>query len=193
MSAEEIDPRLAPEELLTRYGDHVWRVALRLTGNATDAEDVVQETLIKILRKAHTFRGDSDPMGWIYRIAMNEAREVHRRRKRRPAVSLDELPLDFSGGHGPQGVAPVPPTPEDGPIAAELDARVRAAIAELPDGYREAIVLKDLEGLEYKVAANLMELTLGAFKTRLHRARLHLRNRLQAFWDAQEAVEGGAA
>lgn len=193
MSAEEIDPRLAPEELLSRYGDHVWRVALRLTGNATDAEDVVQETLIKILRKAHTFRGDSDPMGWIYRIAMNEAREVHRRRKRRPAVSLDELPLDFSGGHGPQGVTPVPPTPEDGPIAAELDARVREAIAELPDGYREAIVLKDLEGLEYKVAANLMELTLGAFKTRLHRARLHLRNRLQAFWDAQEAVEGGAA
>ena len=78
-------------------------------------------------------------------------------------------------------------------MAAELDKRVREAIAELPDGYREAIVLKDLEGLEYKVAAKLMELTLGAFKTRLHRARLHLRNRLQAFWDAQEAVEGGAA
>ena len=111
MSDEKIDPRLAPEDLLARYGDHVWRVALRLTGNATDAEDVVQETLIKVIRKAHTFRGDSDPMGWIYRIAMNEAREVHRRRKRRPAVSLDELPLDFSRGPRASGCGSGPTDP----------------------------------------------------------------------------------
>ncbi len=74
-------------------------------------------------------------------------------------------------------------------VVVLVDQRVRDAIQELPDGYREAVVLYDLEGLTYQEAANLLELTLGRFKTRLHRARLHLRKRLQDFWSAVDTPD----
>ena len=190
MTTDNRSDLLDPERLVDRYGERIYQIAFRMTGNAADAEDVAQNTLIKILRKADSYRGESDPMGWIYRIAMNEARELHRRRKRRPAVSLDQLPVEFGdGGMPPLGVKPVPKRPDHGPISAEIDRAVREAILDLPDGYREAVVLTDLEGLSYKESAELMELSLGAFKTRLHRARLYLRTRLQSVWEELEGVE----
>lgn len=175
---------LDPDQLVDRYGERIYQIAYRMTGNAADAEDVAQNTLLKILRKRDTFRGDSDPMGWIYRIAMNEARELHRRRKRRPAVSLDSIPIDFTPDMRTLGILPIPKSASRIIEAAEVDDTIREAIQELPDGYREAVVLHDLEGLSYKAAAELMELSLGGFKTRLHRARMHLRNRLQALHSA---------
>ena len=182
-----IDPRLEPSTLVELYGKRIYQVGYRLTGNAADAEDVVQETLVKVMRRADSFRGEGDPMGWIYRIALNEAREVLRRRRRRPAVSLESLPIDFDQSNHLQGVHAVPPTPDSGAVAEEIDAAIRASIAELPDGYREAVVLHDLEGMSYQDAADLMELGLGAFKTRLHRARLQLRQKLDAHWQQVEA------
>lgn len=170
---------LDPERLVDRYGERIYQIAYRMTGKAADAEDVAQNTLLKILRKRDSFRGDSDPMGWIYRITMNEARELHRRRKRRPTVSLDQLPIDFDETNHTVGIQAIPTSPTAGVEAREVEEVIREAIQELPDGYREAVVLLDLEGLSYKQAAELMGLTLGGFKTRLHRARLHLRNRLQ--------------
>ena len=83
-----------------------------------------------------------------------------------------------------------PPGSDHGALAREADERVRAAIQELPDGYREAVVLVDLEGLGYPEAAKLLGLHINAFKTRLHRARMFLRNRLEAFWIERE---GGPA
>ena len=178
------DDLLHPDTLVDRYGERIYQIAYRMTGNQADAEDVAQNTLVKVLQKAGSFRAESDPMGWIYRIAMNEARELFRRRKRRPAVSLDAVPVEFGPDlMPPLGIKEIPKRPHDGPIASEIDARVGQAIQELPDGFREAVVLVDLEGLSYVDAAELMDLTLGGFKTRLHRARLHLRNRLQDLWD----------
>ncbi len=173
---------LDPEILVDRYGERIYQIAYRMTGNAADAEDVAQNTLLKILRKRDSFRGDSDPMGWIYRIAMNEARELHRRRKRRPAVSLDQIPIEFTPDMHPSGIAPIPKTAGGVVEAKEAESVIREAIQELPDGYREAVVLHDLEGLSYKASAELLELSLGGFKTRLHRARMHLRNRLQSLY-----------
>lgn len=180
---------LDPQSLVDRYGERIYRLAFRMTGQQADAEDVTQNTLIKVLRKAHTFRGDSDPMGWIYRIAMNEARELFRRRSRRPAVSLDNLPIEFDDTSHPIGISDFSAHPQKQMLAAEMDARVREAIDELPDGYREAVVLTDLEGLPYKESAALMELELATFKTRLHRGRLHLRNRLQSLFQDHEGQE----
>jgi RNA polymerase sigma-70 factor (ECF subfamily) len=180
------DP-LAPATLVERYGERIFRLARRLTGHDADAEDVTQATLLKVLQRAGEFRGESDPFGWIYRIALNEAREIHRRRARRPAVSLDALPLEVEDdGHFAHAFRSFPMTPDSGPIADELEVRVREAIEELPDGYREAVVLVDLEGLGYPEAARLLQLHINAFKTRLHRARMHLRNRLEAFWNERE-------
>ena len=185
---------LDPERLLERYGEGIYRLARRMSKNDADAEDVMQNTLVKILRKADSYRGESDPMGWIYRITLNEAREIHRRRKRRPSVSLDSLPVDFDETSHPSGVSDISRRPEKAAMAGELDGRIREAIEELPDGYREAVILYDLEGVTYQEAANLMDLTLGAFKTRLHRARLHLRQRLEQFWRSYDAgpETGGA-
>lgn len=185
------DP-LAPGELLARYGERIYRLARRLTGNDADAEDVTQSTLLKVLQRAADFRGESDAFGWIYRIALNEGREIHRRRARRPAVSLDALPLDLrEDGHFAQTFRAPPRLPDVGAVAHEVEVRVREAIDELPDGYREAVILVDLEGLGYAEAAQLMDLNLGAFKTRLHRARLHLRNQLEQFWRSQHDAATG--
>ena len=176
------DDLLNPDTLVERFGERIYRLARRMTNSAADAEDVMQNTLLKVLRKAGSFRGDSDPMGWIYRITMNEAREIHRKLKRRPTVSLDALPLDFDETAHATGVTDFSRRPERWAMATEIEERVQEAIQELPDGYREAVVLYDIEGLTYQEAADLMELTLGGFKTRLHRARLHLRRRLEEFW-----------
>lgn len=177
-----ISALLDPELLLQRYGERIYRLARRMTNNAADAEDAMQNALLKILRNAASYRGDSDPMGWIYRITLNEAREIHRRRRRRPTVSLDALPVEFDESQHPAGVTDFSMRPERHAMASEIDGIVREAIEELPDGYREAVVLHDLEGVPYAQAAELMELSLGGFKTRLHRARLHLRQRLEQFW-----------
>lgn len=173
---------LDPDLLLERYGERIYRLARRMTRNDADAEDVMQNTLVKILRKADSYRGESDPMGWIYRIALNEARELHRRRKRRPATSLDALPVDFDETQHPVGVTDIAKRPDKAAMAGEIEARIREAIENLPDGYREAVVLHDLEGVPYAQAADLLGLSLGGFKTRLHRARLHLRNVLEEYW-----------
>lgn len=185
--ADDVPSALAPETLVERYGERIFRLARRLVGNDVDAEDVAQATLLKVLQRASEFRGESDPFGWIYRITLNEAREVFRRRSRRPAVSLDALPLEVEDdGHFATPFRTLPTAPESGPLAEEVQQCVREAIEELPDGYREAVVLVDLEGLGYPEAARMLDLHINAFKTRLHRARLHLRNRLQAFWDERQ-------
>lgn len=168
------EPRgpLDPETLVERYGERIYRVARRLVANDADAEDVTQTVLLKLLEHGATFRGESDPMGFVYRIAVNESREVQRRRGRRPTVSLDAQPgaLDAPADRGRK--------PDTHALRAEVERTVHAAIQELPDGYRETVVLMDLEGLSYKDAAEVLGLTLAGFKTRLHRARLHLRRRL---------------
>jgi len=179
---ESLSDRLAPDLLVDRYGERIYRVARRMTGNDADAEDVTQNVLIKILEKGHTYRGDAYPMGWIYRIAMNESREHFRRRGRRPSVSLDALPIDVDETSHLLGVSDFGARPEKEALRAEIEDVVGRAIAELPDGYRETVILMDLEGLSYKDAAEALDLTLGGFKTRLHRARLHLRRRLEEFW-----------
>ena len=177
------DHPLRPDGLVDRYGERIFRVARRMMGNDADAEDVTQNMLLKLLQRASSFRGESDPMGWIYRITINEAREPYRRRGRRATVSLDSLPVDFDEtAHITRGLGLQPATGPRSLHAEEVEQAVHAAIQELPDGYREAVILMDLEGLSYKESAEAMDLTLGGFKTRLHRARLHLRRRLEEFW-----------
>lgn len=184
---------LDPALLVDRYGERIFRVARRMVGSVPDAEDVTQSALVKILERASTYRGEGDPMAWIYRIVVNEARELHRRRRRRPAVSLDSLPIEFDEQSHPVGIRDIGGRPDREAAAGEIEARILEAIQELPDGYREAVVLADIEGLTYKDAAEVLELSVAAFKTRLHRARLHLRRRLQRFWDEVDGSEGGSA
>ena len=192
-TVSDVHELLDPEKLLERYGERIYRLAYRMMGNEADAEDVAQNALIKVLVKGASYRGESDPMGWIYRIVINESREIYRKRKRKPAISLDALPIEYDESMHARGVSDFTRRPDHDAMSSEVDKRVRAAIQELPDGYREAVVLMDLEGMNYKDAAEVLGLTLGGFKTRLHRGRMHLRNRLEAFWKSvdDEAVSQG--
>lgn len=166
---------LNPDTILEHYGERIYRIARGMSNSDADAEDVLQNTLLKILRHARTFRGDSEAMGWIYRITMNEARNIHRRRTSRPATSLDER--TYGNTHDGRTTRRID-DPSSTTIRGEVEASVRAAVHELPAVYREPVVLHDLGGLPYRAAAAAMDLSLAAFKSRLHRARLLLRESL---------------
>jgi len=175
------DPTAA-DDLVAAYGDRACRLATRITRNAQDAEEAVQDAFLSVIRKIDTFRGDATFGSWIYRIVANAAYQCCRRRRRRGAdVSLDNLlpVFDPRGRH----VAPVVDwsTSVDDPARqTELRLVLSAAIEELSDDYRAVVVLRDVEGLPHREIAETLGLTVVNVKMRVHRARLFLRKRLEA-------------
>jgi RNA polymerase sigma-70 factor, ECF subfamily len=170
----------ATETLVTRYGERAYRLASRITGNGHDAEEVVQDAFLTVVRKIDTFRGESAFGSWLYRIVANAAYQKLRGQPyRRHDISLDEvLPLlDDSGRH----VAPAvdwSPRVDDPSIQVELRMALTAAIDELPAAYRVVLVLRDVEGRSNAEIADALGLNIPVVKTRVHRARLFLRKRL---------------
>ena len=179
------------ETLVDRYQARVYRLACRLTSE-TDAPDVLQETFLQAYRHLADFRGDSQFRTWLYRIASNAALMHRRARARRPADPLDDfLPrFDANGRH----VA----TPEELQVAACADelidrqvlaAQARQMIARLPDLYREAFVLRDLEEMPTADVAQVLGIEPAAVRQRVHRARLMLRGYLQHLVPAEAMKE----
>ena len=169
------------EELVTRYQARVFRLARRLTGSDDDAADVLQETFLQVYRGLPGFRGESRFGTWLYRVATNAALMLRRARARRPAESLEAfLPrFDAAGIH----VA----TPAELQVAARVDQLIDqralaekawAGIERLPDLYREAFVLRDLEEMTTDEVARVLDLQPAAVRQRVHRARLMLRGYL---------------
>ena len=177
------DPTAA-EDLVAVYGDRACRLAMRITRNAHDAEEAVQDAFLSVIRKIDTFREDATFRSWVYRIVSNAAYQCCRRRRRRSAdVSLDNLlpVFDQRGRH----VAPVVDwsTSVDDPARqTELRLVLSAAIEQLPDDYRAVVVLRDVEGLPHREIAEILGLTVVNVKMRVHRARLFLRKRLEAYF-----------
>jgi RNA polymerase sigma-70 factor (ECF subfamily) len=168
------------EALVERYQARVYRLACRLTSE-TDAPDVLQETFLLAYRHLADFRGDSQFRTWLYRIASNAALMHRRARARRPAEPLDDfLPrFDADGRHAA--------TPEELQVAAcaddlidrqELARQARAMIARLPDTYRDAFVLRDLEEMATAEVAQVLGIEPATVRQRVHRARLLLRGYL---------------
>ena len=180
----------ATETLVTRYGERAYRLASRITGNGSDAEEVVQDAFLTVTRKIDTFRGESAFGSWLYRIAANVAYQKLRGRPyRRHDISLDEvLPLlDDSGRHlGP--ALDWSPRVDDPSIQVELRLALTAAIDELPAAYRVVLVLRDVEGRSNAEIADALGLNVAVVKTRVHRARLFLRKRLTDCMPALEAA-----
>jgi RNA polymerase sigma-70 factor (ECF subfamily) len=175
------DPTAA-EDLVAAYGDRAWRLATRITGNAQDAEEAVQDAFLSAIRKIDTFRGDSAFRSWLYRIVANAAYEHCRRRRDRGAhISLEEL-LPVFDEHGCH-VAPVADwsmSVVDPACQTELRMVLGTAIEDLPADYRAVVLLRDVEGLSNQEIAEALGFTVINVKTRLHRARLFLRKRLEA-------------
>jgi len=173
----------AAEALVGAYGDRVYRLALRITGTPSDAEEVVQDTLWTVSRKIDTFRGEAAFGSWVYRITANTAYEKLRRgRSSRNEVSWDELApvLDEKGQHAEVAVD-WSRRLKDPAIERELKSVLCAAIDELPADYRTAFLLHDVEGLSSPEIAETLHVNLATVKSRLHRARLFLRRCLSHY------------
>jgi len=162
--------------LVARWGDRIHRLAMRMSRNPSDAEEIVQETFLRAHRAIRWFQGESRFGTWLYRIAMNEALMRRRAAKRRPTESLEALLPRF----GDVGLADESAA-EGADVLAdrhEASLRVREALAELDEPQRAALVLRDLEEMSAEEAAEILGVSPEAVRQRAHRARLKLRERL---------------
>lgn len=171
----------ALEELIVRYQERAYRLALRLTGDPSDAADVLQETFLALWRHLGEFRGTARFSTWLYQIATNAARMHRRAKSRRPAESLDRfLPkFDAAGRHAatPEALRTVCRV-EELLDRKTLLARAHEGLERLPEGYRAAFVLRDLEELPTAEVAEILGIAPAAVRQRVHRARLLLRGYL---------------
>jgi RNA polymerase sigma-70 factor (ECF subfamily) len=168
------------EEIVARYQGRVFRLACRLTSE-TDAPDVLQNTFLQVHRSLPSFRGESRFATWLYRIATNAALMLRRGRARKPAESLDAfMPrFDEHGIHAdPPSQLLVASRADELLDRQVLAEKARAGIARLPDLYRDAFVLRDLEEMSTTEVAQVLGVEPATVRQRVHRARLMLRGYL---------------
>lgn len=172
----------AYEEIVRRYQDKAFRLAFSLMKNETDAQDVVQEAFLNMYRKLDTFKGQSQFGSWMYRVVVNAALMRLRKKKRRSEVPVDDDEGEFR--EDDYYVASVPEWRVRADEAAEnreLRQKIIEAVDELPPKYQTVFLLKEVEGLPLKEIAEVVDLSVGGVKSRLHRARLHLRATLESY------------
>jgi len=181
---------LAAERLVDRYGERAYRLARRITGNGSDADEVVQDAFWTVVRKIDSFRGESAFGSWLYRIVANAAyQKIRSRNNRQHEISLDEvLPMFDGSGHHAAAVADWAPSVEDPALQAEVRTALGAAIDALPAIYRTVLILRDIDGRSCAEIAEALGLNVCAVKTRVHRARLFLRKRLGDFVTTLDAA-----
>jgi RNA polymerase sigma-70 factor, ECF subfamily len=170
----------AVESLVVAYGDRVYRLAIRITGNASDAEEVVQDTLLAASRKIDTFRGTAAFGSWVYRITANTAyQKLRAKRSKRNEVSWQDLAPSFDDkGQHTEVTVDWSKRPKDPAVEGELRSVLCGAIDELPVNFRTPFLLHDVEGLSNPEIAETLHLNLGTVKSRVHRARLFLQKRV---------------
>jgi RNA polymerase sigma-70 factor (ECF subfamily) len=179
----------AAETLVATYGDRVYRLAVRMTGSEQDAEEVVQDALWTAARKIDTFKGESAFGSWLYRITANAAyQKLRSRQGRRLEIPWNDLlPAFDDGGKQIEAVADWSRQVEEPALQTELRTVLTAAINDLPTDYRTAFVMHDVEGLSNPEIAESLQISLPAVKSRVHRSRLFLRQRLSGYLaDAEE-------
>ncbi len=169
----------AIETLVDRYGARIHRLALRMLGDPRDAEEVAQDVLLTVVRKIATFKEEAALSSWIYRIAANAAYQRLRSRRSRAEVSLEPfLPVFDEEGRHAEPVIDWSSRLGDAAVARETREAIERGISRLAPEYRIVVVLRDIEGLSTEEAAAALHLSVAAVKSRLHRARLFLRQEL---------------
>lgn len=169
--------RAAVEELLARYEPSIYRFGLRMCGDEDAARDVLQETLLAAFRYLPGFRGDAALSTWLYQIARSFC--IKARRGQHPTRSIEDAPAA-------ELVDPAP-RPDARTHAREIGEALSRALAVLPPDQREALVLRDVEGLSAEQAAEVVGVEVGALKSRLHRARMALRTELAGVLETTDA------
>jgi RNA polymerase sigma-70 factor (ECF subfamily) len=167
------------EELVRRYERKVYNITYRLLGNEQDATEALQDTFLRAYRFIPKFAFKSSFYTWLYRIATNVSLTRLRRRKNVEVVSLDapvpdteDLKFDLPD---------TSQTPEEAFARKRLREKLDQAVRELPEEYRQVVVLRDLEGLSNEEVSRILKLSVPAVKSRLHRARLALREKLAGY------------
>jgi RNA polymerase sigma-70 factor (ECF subfamily) len=158
---------VAMHRIYNRHAERLYALAARLTPRPCDAEDAVQETFVKAWRDLGRFRGEASLGTWLYRIALNVCRDLRKRR----AIPLGETGLEAD--HSREAAT------DHSPRDVWSQAALGRAIAELPEGYREVLVLHDVQGLEHHEIAAMLQIAVGTSKSQLHKARALMRQRLQ--------------
>jgi len=175
--------RQAFDILVDRYAGKAFQVAYGVLGNREDAEEVAQDAFLRIHRALPNFRGDSEFTTWMYRIALNLARNKYRWNKSRGSqknISMD-APIENADNDGGGVVFEVPttkPQPDQQVAFDELENNISTELEKLPDLYREALVMRNLDDMNYEQIATLLGCKLGTIKSRIARARDELRRRL---------------
>jgi RNA polymerase sigma-70 factor (ECF subfamily) len=175
----------AAEQLVERYGDRVYRLAMRITGSNEDAEEAAQDALWTVARKIGMFKGESAFGSWLYRITANAAYQKLRARKSKAReIAIDDvLPsLDDDGRHF-EPMDDWSNRVDQKALQGELREVLESAIDALPDDYRTALVMHDVEGLSNPDIAETLGISLPAVKSRVHRSRLFVRKRLADYLD----------
>jgi RNA polymerase sigma-70 factor, ECF subfamily len=158
--------------LVTRYQDRLYNTLVHVTGSTEEARDVCQDAFVQAFVKLRTFQRASSFYTWLYRIALNMA--ASRRRKKRPTISVEQH--REATGFDPAG--------RDGQPSQRMErqervARVRTALAGLADEFRTVLVLREIDGHPYEAISEMLDLPLGTVRSRLHRARMELREQLK--------------
>lgn len=167
------------ESLVRETTPRLLAVTRRLLRSEEDAQDAVQEAFLSAFRSLERFQGDALLSTWLHRIAVNAALMRLRSRRRKPEESLEDLlPRFLEDGHHEKTPAPWRENLDVALESRELRAQIREAIDGLPDAYRNILMLRDIEELDTAEVAEILGISAGAVKTRLHRARMALRTQL---------------
>jgi RNA polymerase sigma-70 factor (ECF subfamily) len=169
------------EALVAERSGEIYGLLFRLTENSEEARDLTQETFLRAFQSIGGFRGEADLRTWIYRIAINQARNRWRwwrRRSRDTTVSLDATQGD-SGRTLGATLAELSDNPEQQTLAHEREVALRSALQRVGRAYREAVILRDIEGFTYEEIATTLGINVGTVKSRLARGRQELRQKLE--------------
>src|SRR5260370_33707412 len=184
LNQAQIEAPPTVEEVFRNYAPRIYNVARRMLGNDADAEDVTQDVLLQLVRKLGTFRGESAFPTWLHRVTVNAALANRRKRASHEEHRVHD-PLDsfFEDGSHAAPVRKWSVAPEQGALDRETREHIEKAIAQLPEIYRDVYVLADVEQLPNAEIAGMLGFSVPAVKSRLHRARLLMRNALAPYFD----------
>jgi RNA polymerase sigma-70 factor (ECF subfamily) len=179
LSGLRVGDERAYETLVRAYGGRLLAVARRILRSEDDAQDAVQEAFLNAFRSLDRFQGEARLSTWLHRIVVNAALMKLRTRRRKPESSIEELlPGGLENGHMTDPAEAWRKAPEEEVGRQELRELVLEKIHELPEAHRNVLLLRDIEELDTEAAAQMLNVSVGAVKTRLHRARQALRGLL---------------
>ena len=182
----------AYDKIVELYQKRIYALSFNLMRNQMDAQDVAQEVLLTLFKKIHTFQGKSAFSSWVYRITLNSSYMKLRSKKKEPKISIDELLPSFnSTGFQQEKIQDWSENTESLLFTNETREIINKAVGLLPEKEKVVFLLRDVEGLSTEKVSEVLDLTIPAVKSRLHRARLFLRKKLSGYFEEYDSQKGG--